>query len=95
MSQSQHTLGELMDRNMALVRTKVIRCFGFYGKHDYQPRYDEVIDEKVLAMLIDLVMTTRHRDIERPMYVRQVYIQDVCVRCGDVVERPETVNSES
>jgi len=59
-----------------------VRCTSIFG-HKYEPRYDEV--ENSLAN--GLSAKNAPLDEVRRLMVRQVYVRDVCVRCGDRIER--------
>lgn len=58
-----------------------------FGGHHYEPRYDEVPLD-ITAKSIK----SHNCDVNelRSLFVRRLYVKDICVRCGDVVERNKT-----
>jgi len=60
-----------------------IPSFGFERSHQYEARYD--IEEPV-GMPSEYWFWQTGAEQKTPMYVK-TYVRDVCVRCGDVIER--------
>ena len=46
--------------------------------HDYHPRYDEVEPD-----VMDTFFSMKKQDIKK----NKVYVCDICVKCGDVIQR--------
>lgn len=64
------------------------RCAAsIWGAHKYEARYDEKPDE-VAAETVRIAIAARVQFSTQSTVVR-TYIQDVCIHCGDVIDRPE------
>jgi hypothetical protein len=62
-------------------------CTSWTGRHKYQARYDE---KEIPGALKTLTGINAIGDVDRPAredYILRIYVQDVCVHCGDVVDR--------
>jgi hypothetical protein len=52
-------------------------------KHKFQPRYDEVENQRRFEV------NNMFADDIRKLIIRRVYVHDICVRCGMIVGRDE------
>ena len=66
-----------------------LRCTSWWG-HKYEARYDR----KPFDTAYLLALTRGAFTIPDGGDTYRIYIQDVCVRCGDIIERPETVKED-
>jgi len=58
--------------------------------HDYQPRYDEMLDPRLSgASLASLFRSTYPEKKIYDVLSTRIYVKDICNYCGDVVERLE------
>jgi hypothetical protein len=55
----------------------------WFGSHQFEPRYDK---EPSNAMSLGSI---KARDVEMldAMVTKRTYVRDICVRCGNTVER--------
>lgn len=58
-------------------------CTSLTGRHKYQPRYDEKPSPVAQTVLEHQIV----HDYERDLLILRIYIHDICVLCGDVIER--------
>jgi hypothetical protein len=66
------------------------QCVSFTGKHKYEARYDEVEIPGALKTYTDKL----YKGFTRDYYIRKVYVHDICVHCGDVVDRIDIKENE-
>lgn len=59
---------------------------GLFGirRHKFVARYDRVMDQELVARVSTLEGTTLDR-----MFGHDVYVRDVCTRCGLTIERTD------
>jgi len=61
------------------------RCpASFWGSHAYEARYDE---QPNAAFFKFLERASKARGLDRENMTIRIYVHDVCVHCGDVVDR--------
>ena len=65
------------------------KCITLFSIHEYKARYDEVEIPGALDKLTGRSYASDIPHIDRALYIRKVYVQDVCVHCGDVIDRLE------
>ena len=61
--------------------------------HRYEQRFDEMIDPRLDRHLIKAMMSSPYQRPEIGRVKVRIYVKDICVHCGDVIERLEGLNA--
>lgn len=56
------------------------KCYNGGNKHNFEPRYDEVPTPE--SMKFDEISFVSYPQEYRKLFVRKVYIKDICKWCG-------------
>lgn len=64
-------------------------CNTLTGRHKFEPRYDEVPHDHAKNLI-----AKNYTNINRSDSIRRVYLHDICIFCGEIVDRLEPHKEE-